>query len=94
MSRSLVLKRDASPESLVATLKALELQKTLDSEPVLTALRHFPAQAARHVPFPDALHPKLCAALRGRGPAALADQLVAQVERRVAAPRRAVEGCQ
>ncbi|MCL4818411.1 MAG: DEAD/DEAH box helicase [Vicinamibacteria bacterium] len=67
MSRSLVLKRDASPESLVATLKALELQKTLDSEPVLTALRHFPAQPARHVPFPAALHPKLCEALRGRG---------------------------
>jgi len=51
----------------VAILKSFEIQKTLGSEPVLAALRHFPAQPAQVVDFPGELHPKLRETLLGRG---------------------------
>ena len=53
--------------ALLSVLKGLEIQKTLGSEPVLAALRHFPAQPARVVDFPEGLHPKLRETLVGRG---------------------------
>ena len=53
--------------ALLAVLKSLEIQKTLGSEPVLAALRHFPAQPAEIVDFPNELHPKLRETLAGRG---------------------------
>ncbi|HET7293093.1 MAG TPA: DEAD/DEAH box helicase [Vicinamibacteria bacterium] len=55
------------PEDLLATVKSLELQRTVASEPVLVALRHFPAVPARHADFPEALDPRLVEALRRRG---------------------------
>ena len=58
--------------ALLSVLKGLEIQKTLGSEPVLAALRHFPA-AARPSSRTSrtALHPKLREALAGRGYAGL-----------------------
>ncbi len=67
MSEQLVLKRQDGDGALRSVLKGLEIQKTLGDEPVLTALRHFPAKTAEIVPFPDELHPKLREALSGRG---------------------------
>ncbi len=40
----LALRREDAHQSLLAVLKALEIEKTLGSEPVLTALRHYPAE--------------------------------------------------
>ena len=56
-----------SDEALLQVLKGLEIQRTLADEPVLTALRHFPAQPARCAPYPDGLHPRLREVLEGRG---------------------------
>ncbi len=67
LSQQLVPARCENGTALLSVLKALEIQKTLGSEPVLTALRHFPAEPARIVPLPEALHPKLAEALRARG---------------------------
>src|SRR5499427_6182896 len=59
--------RAGGDAALLSVLKALEIQKTLGSEPVLAALRHFPAQPADVVAFPEALDPRLRDALAGRG---------------------------
>jgi DEAD/DEAH box helicase domain-containing protein len=59
--------RSGGDAALLSVLKALEIQKTLGSEPVLAALRHFPAQPADLVSFPEALDPRLRDALAGRG---------------------------
>ena len=56
-----------SDEALLQVLKGLEIQRTLADEPVLTALRHFPAQPARCAPYPDGLHPRLREVLEARG---------------------------
>jgi len=63
----LALARADAEETLLAVLKGLEIQRTLGAEPVLTALRHFPAEPARVVDFPEELHPKLRESLLGRG---------------------------
>jgi len=63
----LALARADGEETLLAVLKGLEIQRTLGAEPVLTALRHFPAEPARVVDFPEELHPKLRESLLGRG---------------------------
>src|SRR5262245_20842617 len=55
------------PADLLSTVKALELQKTFASEPVVTALRHFPALPARYADFPEALDARLLEVLRARG---------------------------
>ncbi len=55
------------PEDLLATVKALELQRAVASEPVLAALRHFPAVPARRSEFPEDLDPRLVDVLRRRG---------------------------
>jgi DEAD/DEAH box helicase domain-containing protein len=67
VSQQIVLRPEEGEASLMAALKALEVEKTLGAEPVLTALRHFPSQAPRFADFPEALHPKLLEVLRGRG---------------------------
>ena len=65
--RSVPVRGGDGPSALLSVLKGLEIQKTLGSEPVLAALRHFPAQPARVVDFPAELHPKLRDTLAGRG---------------------------
>src|SRR5207245_5887559 len=51
--------------------RALEVAKGPGSEPVLTALRRFPAQPAAFAELPDDLHPRLREVLAARGLARL-----------------------
>ncbi len=67
VSQQLVLHRQDTDQALLSVLEGLDTQKTLGADPVLTALRHFPARSAEIVPFPEELHPKLCEALARRG---------------------------
>jgi DEAD/DEAH box helicase domain-containing protein len=66
VSAPLVVRREDG-DGLLAVLKSFEIQKTLGAEPVLAALRHYPAQAARYADLPEGLHPKLAQVLRARG---------------------------
>jgi DEAD/DEAH box helicase domain-containing protein len=59
--------RAGDEQALLAALKSLEIQRTLGTEPVLAALRHFPARAAELVPFPPDLHPRLRESFAKRG---------------------------
>jgi len=52
------------PQDLLATVKSLELQRTVAAEPVLSALKHFPAVPARYADFPEELDPRLAASRR------------------------------
>jgi len=63
----LVVRGEDTESALLSALKLLEIQKTLGSEPVLAALRRFPAQPARHADFPADLHPRLKEVLQARG---------------------------
>ncbi len=65
MSQQLV-RRGEEREALLGVLKGLEIQKTLGVEPVLTALRHYPARPAQLADFPPELHRQLTDVLRGR----------------------------
>jgi DEAD/DEAH box helicase domain-containing protein len=67
LSQELVLQRQEAEAPLMSALKGLELERTLGSEPVLTALKHFPALPARYADFPEELHPRLLEVLRSRG---------------------------
>ncbi len=67
MGQQLALSRETGDASLLAVLKALEIQRTLGTEPVLTALRHFPAQPARYADLPPDLDPRLASMLKARG---------------------------
>ncbi|HSB61892.1 MAG TPA: DEAD/DEAH box helicase [Vicinamibacteria bacterium] len=67
MGQPLVLRREETEGTLLSVLKGLEIQETLGAEPVLTALRHYPAAPARLAPFPPGLHPRLRQALEARG---------------------------
>jgi DEAD/DEAH box helicase domain-containing protein len=67
LGESLVLRREDTETNLLSVLKALEIQKTLGSEPVLAALRHFPAQPARRADFPPGLDPPLVEVLKKKG---------------------------
>jgi len=67
LSQELALQGRDTETALLSVLKGLEIQKTLAGEPVLAALRRYPPQPARFAEFPPDLHPKLVAALRGRG---------------------------
>jgi DEAD/DEAH box helicase domain-containing protein len=67
LGQPLVVRREDTEGALLAALKALEIEKTLGAEPVVTALRRFPAQPPQYAEFPEDLHPKLLEALRGRG---------------------------
>jgi DEAD/DEAH box helicase domain-containing protein len=66
LSQQLV-RRGEEREALLGVLKGLEIQKTLGVEPVLTALRHYPARPAQLADFPPELHRQLSDVLRGRG---------------------------
>ena len=67
MGQQLALSRDVSESSMLSVLKALEIQKTLGTEPVLTALKRFPALAAEFADFPEDLDPRLLAVLQAKG---------------------------
>jgi DEAD/DEAH box helicase domain-containing protein len=67
VSQQLALQRQDTEGALLSVLKGLEIQKTLGNEPILTALRHFPAQPAQVVPFPEDLHRRLREGLVDRG---------------------------
>jgi DEAD/DEAH box helicase domain-containing protein len=67
LGQQLVLRREDTDSALLTVLKGLAIQKTLGAEPVLAALRHYPAEAARFRDFPDDLHPRLRAVLEARG---------------------------
>jgi DEAD/DEAH box helicase domain-containing protein len=67
VGQQLALSREVSESSLLAVLKALEIQKTLGAEPVLTALRRFPAVPAEYADFPPDLDPRLLAVLQSKG---------------------------
>jgi DEAD/DEAH box helicase domain-containing protein len=67
LSQQLVVRPEHSAESMIATLKSFELTKTLGDEPVLTALKHFPAVAPQYADFPDDLDPRLIDVLKRRG---------------------------
>jgi DEAD/DEAH box helicase domain-containing protein len=67
VSQQIALRPEEGEASLMAALKALEVEKTLGAEPVLTALKHFPARPPRFADFPAGLHPKLLEVLRSRG---------------------------
>ena len=67
MTQQLVLRREDAQTALLQTLKALELERTLGREPVLAALRHYPAEPARYTEFPPDLHPDLRRVLTARG---------------------------
>jgi DEAD/DEAH box helicase domain-containing protein len=67
VSQQLVLRREDSEGALLSVLKALEIERTLGAEPVLAALRRYPAQDARHADFPDDLDPRLRDVLARRG---------------------------
>jgi len=67
LSQNLAVRRGDSEDDLLSTLKGLEIQKSLQNEPVLAAMRHFPAREARFADFPPSLHPQLRDVLKGRG---------------------------
>ena len=67
MAQQLVVRPDRSEGSLLETLKSLELQRTVAAEPILTALRHYPAEPARYAEFPPGLHLRLAEVLQKRG---------------------------
>ncbi len=71
MGQQLVVRPEHSAESMVATLKSFELTKTLGDEPVLTALKRFPAEPPQYADFPDDLDPRLVDVLKRRGYAQL-----------------------
>jgi DEAD/DEAH box helicase domain-containing protein len=61
---SLAVSREHPGPLLEAALGSLEGR---GPEPVLAAVRRFPAEPARLVPFPDEMHPRLRDALRAQG---------------------------
>jgi DEAD/DEAH box helicase domain-containing protein len=67
LTQDLVRSRKDNEGGLLSILKTLEIQKTLGAEPVLTAVKRFPAEPARLVDFPSELHPRLVEVLRQRG---------------------------
>jgi len=67
LSQDLVRTGEETTGALLSVLKALEIQKTLGTEPVLAAVRCFPAEPARFAPFPSDLDPRLLDVLHRRG---------------------------
>jgi len=67
VGQQLALRPEDSEGALLSVLKALEIERTLGAEPVLAALRRFPAQEARHADFPPDLDPRLRDVLGKRG---------------------------
>jgi DEAD/DEAH box helicase domain-containing protein len=67
VSQQLIRRAENPDAALVSVLKGIEIQRTIASEPVLTALRRFPAEPAQYAEFPEGLHPSLLEVLRARG---------------------------
>jgi DEAD/DEAH box helicase domain-containing protein len=67
VTQQLVLHREDSQEALLTVLHTLEMEKAWGGEPVLAALRRFPAQSAELAEFPEGLHPRLREVLASRG---------------------------
>jgi len=67
VSQQLALRREDTEGALLSVLKALEIERTLGAEPVLAALRRYPAQDARYADFPEDLDPRLRDVLLRRG---------------------------
>jgi DEAD/DEAH box helicase domain-containing protein len=67
VGQQLALRREVSESSMLSVLKALEIQKTLGTEPVLTALKRFAAVPAEFADFPPDLDPRLLAVLQSKG---------------------------
>jgi DEAD/DEAH box helicase domain-containing protein len=67
LREQLALRKTDTEGAMIATLKALEIEKTLVSEPVLTALRHFPEEPAQFADFPEEIDERLRRVLGARG---------------------------
>jgi DEAD/DEAH box helicase domain-containing protein len=67
LTQQLVLRRDDPEGALLSVLRSLEVERPAAGEPVLTAVRRFPARPARYADFPAGLHPLLASVLHGRG---------------------------
>jgi len=67
VSQQLVLRRGQTEEGLVSAVHALEVVRGPGGEPVIVALRRFPAQPAEFAEFPEGLHPRLREVLVARG---------------------------
>ncbi len=52
---------------LIGILKGLEIEKSLATDPVVVALRYYPATSGSFAPLPPDLSPKLTEYLHGRG---------------------------
>jgi DEAD/DEAH box helicase domain-containing protein len=52
---------------LIGILKGLEIEKSLATDPVVVALRYYPATTGSFAPLPPDLSPKLVEYLHGRG---------------------------
>ena len=66
-SESTALARDGGPGGLISILKGLEIEKSLATDPVVVALRYYPATSGSFAPLPPELAPKLVEYLHGRG---------------------------
>jgi DEAD/DEAH box helicase domain-containing protein len=66
VSQQLALRREDGEGALLSVLKSLEIGKAM-AEPVLTAVRRFPAEPARYAEFPPGLSAKLAQVLQARG---------------------------
>ena len=64
---STALARDGGTGGLISILKGLEIEKSLATDPVVVALRYYPATSGSFAPLPPELAPKLVEYLRGRG---------------------------
>ena len=64
---STALARDGGPGGLISILKGLEIEKSLATDPVVVALRYYPATSGSFAPLPPELAPKLVDYLHGRG---------------------------
>jgi DEAD/DEAH box helicase domain-containing protein len=66
VSQQLALRREDGTDALLAVLKSLEIGKAM-AEPVLTAVRRFPAEPPRYAEFPPGLAARLLEVLQARG---------------------------
>jgi DEAD/DEAH box helicase domain-containing protein len=66
-STATALTRDGGQGGLIGILKGLEIEKSLATDPVVVALRYYPATQGTYAPLPPDLSPKLVEYLHGRG---------------------------
>jgi DEAD/DEAH box helicase domain-containing protein len=64
---STALARDGGTGGLISILKGLEIEKSLATDPVVLALRYYPATAGSFAPLSPDLPPRLVEYLHGRG---------------------------